>query len=260
MSIKIYFCAFICRKLYRFFVSYDITDDVEKNIIEPLAKLFRDTNYEIYPVVKTLLTSQHFFDSEIVGSMIKSPMDFYIGMIREMEPDLPNNPDPRFYSYFMDFSRKVLQGMQQDLPDPPNVAGWPAYYQYPTFGRSWINSETLKTRGVVLDIFLDVNKKPRNTDVYINLLNYSKNIDGVENPNTLIENILTNLISFKPTKEYKDYLKSILLSNQQEDYYWTNAWIDYIKNLSDENFKSIVESRLKQVYKSVLHLEEYQLH
>ena len=41
---------FICRKLYRFFVYHEVNAETEKNIIEPLAKTFRKSKYEIKPV------------------------------------------------------------------------------------------------------------------------------------------------------------------------------------------------------------------
>lgn len=249
---------FICRKIYRFFVNYDITDEIEANIITPLASALRQSNYEILPVMQLLLGSAHFFESENVGSMIKSPIDFYIGMIREMEPDLPG--DIRLFSYFMENSRKALLYMGQHLADPPNVAGWPAYYQSPFYGRSWINSETLKLRSSAIETFLDINVKPRNSDIYIDLLKYSSRLENVADPNKFIEEVLANLIMQEPTPEYKNQLKSILLSNQENDYYWTNAWNDYVNSPKDENLKNIVEIRLKQFYKNILHLQEYQLH
>ncbi|MDQ3845259.1 MAG: DUF1800 domain-containing protein, partial [Bacteroidota bacterium] len=42
---------FICRRLYRWFVYYKIDEATEANVIEPLAKIFRDNNYEIKPVL-----------------------------------------------------------------------------------------------------------------------------------------------------------------------------------------------------------------
>lgn len=249
---------FICRKIYRFFINYDITDEIEKTVILPLAQVFRDNNYEILPVIKTLFGSKHFFENENIGSMIKSPIDFYIGMIREMEPPLPS--DIRIYSYFMNFCRKNLAYLQQNLPDPPLVAGWPAYYQNPIYGRSWINSETLKARAYIIETFLDKNHMPRNTDIYINLLEYVGRIEGVSDPNKLIDKVLERIFSLKPTNEFKLKLKKILLSDQDSDYYWTNAWEDYQKNKTDENLKNIVETRIKQFFKNIMHLDEYHLH
>ena len=51
----------ICRKLYRWFVYYDIDATTEANVITPLAQVFRNNNYDIKPVLDTLLKSEHFF-------------------------------------------------------------------------------------------------------------------------------------------------------------------------------------------------------
>lgn len=249
---------FMCRKFYRFFVNYDITEEIEQKIINPLATIFRDNNYEVLPVLKALFGSKHFFDNENIGSMIKSPIDFYIGMIREMEPDFPQ--ETRIFSYFMDDSRKLLSYMQQHLPDPPNVAGWPAYYQSPIFGRSWINSETLKIRASFIQSFIDKNSKPRYVSVVLDLIKYSSKIEGVANPDKFIENVLKYNISLEPTKEYKSFLKKILLSNQENDYYWTDAWEAHKFKPDDVSLRNIVEIRLAQFYKSILQIEEYNLH
>ncbi|MEN9613015.1 MAG: hypothetical protein RLZZ628_3829, partial [Bacteroidota bacterium] len=53
---------FIIRKLYRFFVYYKITADIEANVIVPLANLFRDNQYNILPVLNALFRSEHFYD------------------------------------------------------------------------------------------------------------------------------------------------------------------------------------------------------
>jgi uncharacterized protein (DUF1800 family) len=72
--------AFICRKLYRFFVYHTIDETTEKEVIKPLAQLFRKKKYEIAPVLEELLCSRHFFDPGNNGSMIKSPVDLTVGL------------------------------------------------------------------------------------------------------------------------------------------------------------------------------------
>jgi hypothetical protein len=43
---------------------------------------------------------------------------------------------------------------QQNIMDPPSVAGWPAYYQSPDFYKQWINSVTLPNRYGYTDTIL----------------------------------------------------------------------------------------------------------
>jgi len=59
----------LVRKLYRWFVYYRIDENIEINIIEPLATLFVDNNFELKPLLKALLGSEHFFEENYQGSM-----------------------------------------------------------------------------------------------------------------------------------------------------------------------------------------------
>ena len=53
---------YICRRIYRYFVYYDIDANIEANVIVPLAQTFVASNWDIMPVLSQLFKSQHFFD------------------------------------------------------------------------------------------------------------------------------------------------------------------------------------------------------
>jgi hypothetical protein len=53
--------------------------------------------------------------------------------------------------------------------------------------------------------------------------------------------------------------KTILLSGQDQDYYWSNAWFAYIANPADAMAYQIVFQRLRGLYKYFMDLSEYQL-
>ena len=72
---------YLVRKLYRWFVNAEIPAAVETNFIEPLAQVFWQGNYEIRPVLTTLLTSQHFYDDALRGAIIKAPLDLVLGQL-----------------------------------------------------------------------------------------------------------------------------------------------------------------------------------
>ena len=57
---------FIIRQLYVWFVNSEITTEIETNIIAPLAKILRDNNYDISVPLKTLFSSEHFFEMTFV--------------------------------------------------------------------------------------------------------------------------------------------------------------------------------------------------
>jgi len=72
---------YLCRKLYEFFVYYEIDETVETNVIVPLAKVFRDSGYDVKTVLKTLLSSEHFYDTWNRGCVIKDPITQQAGFL-----------------------------------------------------------------------------------------------------------------------------------------------------------------------------------
>ena len=52
--------------------------------------------------------------------------------------------------------------------------------------------------------------------------------------------------------------KDFLLTGQDQDYYWSDAWQAYIDNPTTGNF-NIVNTRLVGLYKYIMNLAEYQL-
>ena len=80
-----------------FFVISEFDQFLVKNIIIPLADDLYNNGYEILPVVKKLLESQHFFDAadsdptdEIIGSIIKSPLQLLSSTITNLGFNIPD--------------------------------------------------------------------------------------------------------------------------------------------------------------------------
>jgi hypothetical protein len=57
----------------------------------------------------------------------------------------------------------------------------------------------------------------------------------------------------------KTQLKSILLSGQATDNYWTDAWNAYLSNPSTSNTNT-VKNRLNSFYQAIVGMAEYLLH
>ena len=70
---------FICRKLYKWFVYYEIDDTTETDVIIPMAAVLKSNNYDIKPALSVLLKSEHFFDTINQACYIKSPFDIIVG-------------------------------------------------------------------------------------------------------------------------------------------------------------------------------------
>jgi uncharacterized protein (DUF1800 family) len=250
---------YICRRLYRFFVYYNITPDIEQNVITPLAEIFRTSNYQIKPVLKALFTSDHFYQAQNRSCNIKSPLDLVVGLCKEFEVVFPDQFDYVNSYYMWDYLRSTSSAVQQDIGDPPNVSGWAAYYQEPQFYELWINSDTLPKRNAFTDRFISTGYTRNSKKIVIDPLAYTAKFSKPEDPDLLINDVIAHLYTIDISIEVKNFLKSILLSNQSTNNYWSEAWINYKLSPTDNAKVTIVTTRLKEFYKYVMNLEEYQL-
>ena len=250
---------FIVRKFYRWFVYYSIDSATETNVITPLAGIFRSNNYEIKPVLAALFKSEHFFDMLNRGCMIKSPTDQVIGSIREMNTTFPALTDwDTNYGLWNTFYSWIVN-MGQNPHDPPNVSGMPAYYQEPLYHEIWINSDSLPKRNQFTDTMINTGYVRNNQRVQFNCVAFAQTLTNPGNPNDLIDEALSILFRNDLSVQSKSQVKTqILLSGQQWDYYWTNAWTAYEASPTTPNFNT-VNTRLKSLFQYFLNLSEYQL-
>ncbi len=133
--------SFICKKLYEYFVHPDSNDDAgnAQAIISGMASTFMANNFEIAPVLSQLFKSQHFFDDEAIGVIIKSPYDLYLNLIKETGFAYNDN------TLLNVIDATVLLG--QEMFDPVDVAGWQR-------NRTWINTNFIIGRWLTLEVFL----------------------------------------------------------------------------------------------------------
>jgi uncharacterized protein (DUF1800 family) len=115
----------ITEKLWRHFVS--ATPNSAE--ITRLATVFRDSAYDLKPLIREMLTSDTFRDPATRGTLVKSPTELVAGTLR-LVGFIP--PDP---------TGLLAQGrnLGQELFNPPNVKGWPG-------GVNWINTAALPAR------------------------------------------------------------------------------------------------------------------
>jgi uncharacterized protein (DUF1800 family) len=253
---------FICRRLYLFFGYYDLTPQVEAEVIAPLAEIFRNNNYEIKPVLQAFFTSEHFFGTQVRGAMIKSPFDFTVGLVRQMEVAIPRPiaPSEVESAYFIWHRlNEVTIRQQQQLGSPPNVAGWAAYYQAPQFHEMWINGVTLGVRQQFISILMSGGYVYKKVVSKADVLRVVATFDTPTDPNRLVDEAIMLFLGIEVTPSVRAYMKSILLSNQQDDNYWRQAWIEYVKKPNDRIYRQIIESRLQAFFTFLLNLEEMQV-
>ncbi len=248
---------FICRKIYRFFLYYKIDATVEADIIEPLAQIFRDNNYEIRPVMEALLKSEHFFDAYNKGCFIKTPLDLVVGVLRNFNKEIPASTLMEEYRILLSLNY-YAGNLQMLAGDPPNVAGWQAYRQSPTFYRIWINGDTMRNRNIFSD-FLSFAALSGSPDFQLDHVAFAEQFANPGDPNLLIDDTVRVLLPMPITPAQKQFLKGILLSGQISDGYWTAAWLDYLANPGNQMAYETVWFRLASMHKYIMNLAEYQL-
>ncbi len=122
---------FIVRHLYNFFVAdepqvpaWNIEPPRDPEAIEYLAGVFKDSGFEIKPVLRALFNSDFFKES--MFQKVKSPVETVVGTLRFTEDML----GPR--RELVPLGQESAH-MGQSLHNPPSVEGWQT-------GRDWINS------------------------------------------------------------------------------------------------------------------------
>ncbi len=117
---------FIARKLYRFFVSE--TAQPSKVLLAPLAEQLAKADFNVGPVVATILRSNLFYAPEAYRTRVKAPVDFAMTIVRGLEGNVPASA-----------LALALEGLGQKLFYPPSVKGWDG-------GPTWLNATTLLFR------------------------------------------------------------------------------------------------------------------
>lgn len=257
---------FIVKKLYRWFVFSYIDDNIKVNVIKPLANLYKQNNFKILPVVKTLLASQHFFDMRHRGAMIKTPYDVVIGLLRTTNGEsLVNNVTDvkQRYNHFNALHQQSL-GMAMGAIESPNVAGWSPYYQMPQFHELWINSDTLPKRQDFAKRYCgNGGGGTWSFDAFqltLNQIEFCKTLTDPSDPNALINELSELFLGIPLTSNQKNTIKmQTLLTGQTTDNYWTQAWNAAAASGATTQQKNVVTTRLKSLFDVLVRLEEFQL-
>ncbi len=235
---------FLCRKLYKWFVYYEIDDATERDVIAPMAALLQSNNYEIKPALSVLLKSEHFFDIVNQACYIKSPFDMIVGTLREFNVNFPAYTDyATGYPLFFSLYQKAAD-MQQDLFQPPDVSGWPSYYQEPMHYELWVNSNSLPKRADFTDGLIN--------DAVIDTRAFAAYSTNPANPDQLINDITASLLRYPLSVNSKSYVKRrFLLNNSADDTIWTNAW--------NSNNNTVINPSLQEMFKFLMNLPEFHL-
>lgn len=116
---------FMSKKLWEFLVY----DNPSPQALDVLTDRFIQADFQTGPLLREIFLSREFYSETAMRSQIKAPIQYIIGLLKQLEITTPP----------AGFPITAEQQLGQVLFMPPNVAGW-------DWGKAWINTNTLLTR------------------------------------------------------------------------------------------------------------------
>ena len=258
---------FLLRKMYRFFVYHFISDEVEQDIIVPLAQQFYDSNYDVPSILKKLLSSQHFFDADNsvstddnIGALIKSPLELNLGLLKFFNTEVPDRytSAAAFYQGMAYINNSFIdQGLA--FYEPFEVAGYPAYHQIPSYNRNWITAYSLVNRYQVGMNLLRTNGNAEELNFGIDILNWVENSGHIGNPGNaeeIVSVITDNLLGIELNQERFDYFLNTVFLDTFNPSTWQYEWQKY----TGGGDSLIVKDRLEYFLATLTQTPEFQVY
>lgn len=228
---------FICRKLYKFY----LYNDPPQEIIDGLASVFISSDFNIATVLKTLFKSEHFYEEEAMGLVIKSHIDNIIHFFRSLDLEPGKDyykykwingsfkaevPDPANYPNTLNrdslsFIYSAASNLGQTLFNPINVAGWPGY-------RTWLNEFTLVNRWKYnRDAFGYYLQYDRTKEKYRDFLKSLSN--NVSDPDLIVRGVISYFFTAEISEEIIQTAIGVFKSLVPSNYYLNGTWnLDYV--------------------------------
>jgi uncharacterized protein (DUF1800 family) len=264
----------LCRRLYRYFMRRSISTEVETDIIIPLAQTLSSGNFELKPVLERLLQSEHFFDEddsvktdETVGALIKPPLELTLQALSFFNVPIPD-PAKDAPAHYMTFYNAAIIERNFDragltLFYPPDVAGYPGFFQDPDYHRQFFNSATIVARYKLPQMLLtgtyawggDSSTK---IGTQLNIAAWvkdSKVISKPEDSRILVRELLQYLFPEEADSARFDYFWLSIFLDKLPPADWTYEWEAYVKTGKDDE----VKIPLSRLVNAVMYAPEYQL-
>ena len=115
---------FLIRKLWAEFIA----SAIPQGTLDALVANYRASGFQLKPLIRSILTNPLIFESIDEPNLIKPPMVYIVGALRQLDAPLKYNQ-----------VEAAMNAMQQKVYFPPNVAGWEG-------GMAWLNTNTVQGR------------------------------------------------------------------------------------------------------------------
>lgn len=223
--------TFMPNEMCRFYLS---EDPIPKPYLEELGKRWKAREFSLFALHDLFFRSRLFYHESFTGRVIKSPIQFYLGLLQDLSLD----PLP-----FPGTLINALRSMGQDFYNPPNVRGWVG-------GKMWINSSSLAARRqLIFSLFDPLDRDKVNADDLARL--ERSEADG-ETDFHVSADRLTGM-GGSSTSEIIDHILSYFLPTPVSDTY-RESLLTYLNENPKERF-----DRLREVLIAVLHSPLYHL-
>lgn len=123
---------YVARNLFIAFVH----DEPSDAVVQELAQIFVDADFDIAPLLRAILTSEAMFSERARGSLIMSPVEHIVSVARTLDMHMYSEDSQ---GYIFDRMTRDLAEAGQELLDPPGVEGW-------TEGEHWLSDQWLMAR------------------------------------------------------------------------------------------------------------------
>jgi hypothetical protein len=256
--------AFV-RRLYRFFVSDILNEEIEQDIIEPLAEQLQTENYEVEGVLRSLLCSTHFYDEddsskrdEIIGGKMKSPLDLALGSINLFKANQIGvlNQNVEHYDQTANFFLTRHLDPLGFSPYPLSVEGYPGFFKGPSYSKFWFDQSTIAYRFRLPFSLLDGRsvKDNRPMPFQVDLVPYFRDhFSNQEYAEELVRQFLEMALPEMPQGDRFDYFLQKLLGDLSP-INWMFEWQGYLQSGNDES----VGVALRELFEAVVGSPEFQ--
>lgn len=229
--------AFVPHEMVKFYLSDTM---LPKEYLTALGDQWRtDGAYDLRWLAKRFFGSRLFYAPEFRGDFIKSPIQFYLGLVQDLQLDVL--PAPRFLV-------NPLRQMGQQLFTPPNVRGWVG-------GRNWINSASIAARNALVEsLFAPFNERALNQDELVQVVAAK---GAGQDDFTVDRQRFSALLEMTPEAAARHLAAALLPAAPPVSY--VNLLTEFIAGQSaDENPDEHLR-RLRRATVAVLQSPEYQL-
>ncbi|MFK7947611.1 MAG: DUF1800 family protein [Saprospiraceae bacterium] len=257
--------AFV-RRLYLFFVSDNITSNIETQIIQPLALQLLNDNYEVETTLKTLLKSNHFYDEddsdntdEIIGGKIKSPLELYFPTIMAFDGDNSGGANGNQSNMTTNANRLIFDNLAiMGFPEYAiSVEGYPGFFKSPSFSKSWVDTSTLPMRykmGAALLNGSTITNSYATMPFQIDIVTFVRdNFVNQEYADLLLTQLFELTLPEMPDADRREYFKDKLIGGITV-INWMFEWQNYIATNNDAAVRVVLED----LFEALTSSPEYQ--